>query len=253
MSLRRFLMASAIALMSAAPAAGLGQTLTYDAQGRLASATYSDGTLICYAYDGGGNRAGYHVSSSGSCFTPVTHTYTTGSSATETVPTGASTATITMWSGGGGGGKDTTDVGGGGGGGCQVVQTISVQGGNTFTYSVGGGGAGRSTNGTGGSGGSSSVSGTVSGGSVSMSTTHVATGGQMAEINGNGAVCSGVLATSGAAGNSPYGGNAGGVGGGAGGGAWTNGSAPGGGGGGSGTPSRNSGSGAAGEVIFAYH
>jgi len=34
---------------------------TYDALGRLATVTYSDGTVITYSYDAAGNRTAYVV------------------------------------------------------------------------------------------------------------------------------------------------------------------------------------------------
>ncbi len=54
------------------------QTLTYDAQGRVAVATYLDGTKIQYCYDQAGNRVLYTVTAStvGSCpqpSPPVSH------------------------------------------------------------------------------------------------------------------------------------------------------------------------------------
>jgi YD repeat-containing protein len=181
---------------------------------------------------------------------PVTHTYTSGSG-TETVPSGVSTVTITMWSGGAAGGRDNSDGGGGGGGGCQAVQTISVTPGNTFSYSVAAGAGGRSTNGTGQSGAASSVSGSVSGGTVSLSTSAVATGGQITNGRGTGATCSGGTDTSGSNGGRASGGAGGGTGGGAGGVALgSSGSVPG--GGGAGGLSGSSGAGAGGEIIFVY-
>jgi YD repeat-containing protein len=43
---------------------------TYDEQGRLTSAAYSDGTLVCYAYDLVGNRISYSVSTATVCTQP---------------------------------------------------------------------------------------------------------------------------------------------------------------------------------------
>ena len=70
-------------------------------------------------------------------FTPLTRTYTTGTGATETVPAGATTCVITVWGGGGAGGARASAQGGGGGGGGYVVKTVTVSGGQTFTYTVG--------------------------------------------------------------------------------------------------------------------
>lgn len=190
-------------------------------------------------------------------FTPVTNTYTSGTGATETVPSGATSVTITVDGGGGAGGYNSSTLGGGGGGGSRSVRTIAVVGGNTFTYTVAAAVTGRGTAGTGTSGNASSVSGTVSGGSVSM-TANGGGGGTTTTGGSGGTATGGTTNTSGSAGTS---GGTGGVGGnGAGGGTggdWTisiNGSPPGGGGGGSGVDagSVTSGSGARGQISFAY-
>lgn len=190
-------------------------------------------------------------------FTPVTNTYTSGTGATETVPTGATSVTITVDGGGGAGGYNSSTLGGGGGGGARSVRTIAVTGGNTFTYTVGSSVAGRSTAGTGSTGNASSVSGTVSGGSVSM-TANGGAGGTTSAGGAGGTATGGTTNTSGSAGTS--GGTTGAGGNGAGGGTggdWTidiNGSPPGGGGGGSGLDagSVTSGTGARGQISFAY-
>src|SRR5690349_11941607 len=67
------------------------------------------------------NRKRASETSSGSpnvSFTPVTHTYNSGSG-TETVPTGATSLTITSWSGGGGGSRRSALNQAGGGGGAE--------------------------------------------------------------------------------------------------------------------------------------
>ena len=51
--------ALALAMFAAAVAGTV--TYAYDAQGRVVSATYSDGTMICYHYDAAGNRTSYTV------------------------------------------------------------------------------------------------------------------------------------------------------------------------------------------------
>lgn len=56
--------ALAVAMFAAAAAGTV--TYAYDAQGRLISATYSDGTMICYHYDAAGSRTQYTVVS-GTC------------------------------------------------------------------------------------------------------------------------------------------------------------------------------------------
>ena len=54
-------MATLVGLTSTAAVAG-SVTYTYDAQGRVVTATYSDGTVITYTYDAAGNRTAYVVS-----------------------------------------------------------------------------------------------------------------------------------------------------------------------------------------------
>jgi len=56
-------MAFALGIMSAAATAALAGTVTYtyDAQGRVVKAVYSDGYTITYTYDGAGNRTAYVV------------------------------------------------------------------------------------------------------------------------------------------------------------------------------------------------
>lgn len=193
----------------------------------------------------------------GGGFTPVTRTYTSGTGATETVPTGATSVTITVDGGGGSGGYNSSALGGGGGGGGRSVLTIAVTGGNTFTYTVGSSVAGRATNGAGTTGNASSVTGTPSGGSVSM-TANGGAGGQVNNGGAGGTATGGTTNTSGSAGDAGIADGAGGngAGGGAGGSylGTINGSPPGGGGGGSGVDagSVTSGSGARGQISFAY-
>ena len=75
---------------------------------------------------------------------PITHTYTTGSSATETVPAGGYVQLIIEGYGPGGDGADKNSVscadGGGGGGGAYFKKTyvlVSSDAGKTLTYTVG--------------------------------------------------------------------------------------------------------------------
>lgn len=174
----------------------------------------------------------------------ITHTYTSGTNATETVPAGKTSVRIRVRGGGSAGSKDTETGGYGGGGGGFSEKTISVTAGNTLTYSVGASTAGRSTDGVGASGKASSVSGTVSGGSVSMT----ANGGSGST---GGTASGGTTNTQGGSGDLPHGGNGAGTGGGQGGQSLgAAGSAPG--GGGAGAFGGSSGSGARGEVEFYY-
>jgi len=72
-------------------------------------------------------------------FVAVTVTYNSGSG-TETVPLGARNCVITLWGGGGGGGAGSPGTGGCGGGYCK--KTVTVTGGQTFSYAVGAAGNG---------------------------------------------------------------------------------------------------------------
>lgn len=188
-------------------------------------------------------------------FTPVTRTYTTGTGATETVPTGATSVVITVDGGGGAGGYNASTLGGGGGGGSRAVKTIAVAGGNTFTYTVGASVTGRTIQGNGSTGNASTVSGTVSGGSVSINA-GAGLGGGINAGNLGGTATGGDTNTSGDPGDDGVdfgrGGNAGG--GAAGGDAAVAGTSPGGGGGGSGLDvgELRSGAGARGQISFSY-
>jgi len=122
------------------------------------------------------------VSSSTGNFSPVTHTYNTPGTATETIPSGASTMTVETWgAGGGGGGGSGTGCGahggGGGGSGGYSLTVINVASGNgqTLTYTVG----------TGGSSGSVGGSSVVSSGTFSLPTM-TAAGGNGGQTGGAG-------------------------------------------------------------------
>jgi hypothetical protein len=167
-------------------------------------------------------------------FTPVTNTYNGPlTSQTETVPAGATSVTIKLWGAGGGGGLFTGPPGGGGGGGGYAERTLSVTGGQTFTYSVGGGGNGLQGpgNGSGVGGGNSNVisaspSFTMACNGAGPGTTNTGgaggtvsnTGGSVSTTGGNGSssVAGGSSpngganqGTQGANGNAPGGGGAG--------------------------------------------
>jgi hypothetical protein len=111
-----------------------------------------------------------------SAFVSVTNTYTTGTSATETVPSGAQTVVIEEWGGGASGGSGDADgsgSGGGAGGYSRTSFNVTTQGGKTFTYSVGAAGTSVIPNNPGVDGGASSVAG----GTVTGFTTMTANGG----------------------------------------------------------------------------
>lgn len=76
----------------------------------------------------------------------VTVNLTTGTS--WTVPAGTYSITVQCWGAGGGGGRATSSgncTGGGGGGAFAQINTISVNPGDVFAYSIGAGGVGNST------------------------------------------------------------------------------------------------------------
>ena len=173
-------------------------------------------------------------------FTPVTNTYTTPGSFTETVPTGASFVTITAW-GPGGGGVFLTAGGrfGAGGGGQAVYAGLAVSGGQTFSLSVPAGGIGVTNASPGGTGSPTQVVGSFPG-LLAASGVGATSGG----VGAGGTATGGTTNTTGAPGS---GGNGGaGANGGAGGVFGTSAAQqPGGGGAGGGN-------GAAGEVQFSY-
>lgn len=186
----------------------------------------------------------------GPSFTPVDHTYTSGTAATETIPTGASQVTITAWGPGGdgnyvskpniyGGGVSNIDYGGGSGGYSIITLNVSGQGGNTFTYTIG---VSLSSNTT--------IANATYTSPVFISANHGVSGIQ----GGSGGAASGgstnIIGNSGGAfangGNAPNGG-AGGIQG-----TGENGGTPGGGGAGGNADNPNSGIGGRGKIIFSY-
>lgn len=197
----------------------------------------------------------------GKGFTPVTHTYSTPGSGTETVPSGATTVAIQVWGGGGSGAFRNAGAagGGGGGGGGYTTQTISVSGISSFSYTVGSGGNAVSSvqNGQAGSastvsGGAGAVSMTANGGGAGIATP--AAGGAGGTYSGTGTGTNGSAGTAGSVGNGGNGGaspNGGGT-------AtyssgFADGNAPGGGGtGGNSNYDLRSGYGAGGQIIFYY-
>lgn len=167
-------------------------------------------------------------------FLPVTHTFNSGSAATETVPAGASFLTITVFGGGGSG-----SAGNGGGGGAQAISTrIIVIGGQTLTYTVGAGGPLGGNPGTPsgviGNGALSAISMTANGGGA----------GTAGGVGAGGTASGGNSANnSGQAGSGTNGGNNG---------AGTNGGSPGGGNPGGGSDGSSASPGGSGQIIFAY-
>lgn len=108
-------------------------------------------------------------------FTPVTNDYTSGSG-NETIPSGATSVTITADGGGTGGGRSSAiganDATGGPGGGRAVLTRAVLVGewGTTLAYAVGAGGASSAVRGIDGTaGGASTVTGTLNGGAISIS------------------------------------------------------------------------------------
>jgi len=151
----------------------------------------------------------------------VTHSYTSGTAATETVPTGATKLEIIADGGGGSGGNSFGVTGGGGGGSGEAHSTnITVSGGQTLTYTVGVGGAATVGTNNGNAGTASTVTG--NGGLAGVSLTAngggpgttggvggsggTASGGNSANLTGSsGGVPTGGAAASGASGGSPPG------------------------------------------------
>lgn len=129
-------------------------------------------------------------------FTPVTNTYDTGTSVTETAPAGATSVTIELWGGGGGGARDwVSGNASGAASGGYVKHVMAVTGGSTsFTYSVGAAGVGKiTTNGNGTNGGTSSIvspslsaGGGAAGNLTLASTGGAASGGNTTNTAGNG-------------------------------------------------------------------
>lgn len=144
-----------------------------------------------------------------SYFTPVTRSYTTGTSATETIPVLASSVVIEVFGAGGAGGAYFTSDGivyyggGGGGSGGYSIKTASVvgSGGLTMTYSVGA--LGTTTGGSGNAGtGSNVVSGT-------FSLTTISTNGGAGGTQGSGGGLGGAAGAAGTGGDTNSAGNAG--------------------------------------------
>lgn len=174
--------------------------------------------------------------------TPVTHTYSSAASGSETIPSSIGSVVITVFGGGGsGGGYDGMTVGGGGGGGAKAVKTLTLSAGDwgttPFSYLVG------TTD------QSSTASGTVSGGSASLTGGHGFPGGTGLSDGAGGSASGGDTNTSGDPGSGGLGGAAA-SGGGASAGIDSAGNPPGGGAGGSSTGFVQNG--ADGSVQFAY-
>lgn len=88
------------------------------------------------------------VSATSGTFSGVTHTYSSAVSSSETIPNGATTATIEVWgaSGGGGAGGGPACAGRGGGGGAsggysKSVLNVSTANGQTLNFTVGAAGS----------------------------------------------------------------------------------------------------------------
>ena len=179
----------------------------------------------------------------------LVRTYTTGTSATETVPTGASTCVVEVFGGGGGGGCSGSSFGAGGGGSGGYSRTsLSVTSGNTMIYTVGTGGAGKAVPGTGSVGTASSVSSGTQ--TITTLTGNGGAGGQGGGTGGSGGSASGgtVVNTTGNTGNS----NSGAAGGAGGAGiVGVNGTGNAGGAGGAGSAGAGS-NGGSGKIVFTY-
>lgn len=144
---------------------------------------------------------------SGGGMNPITRTYTTGTAATETVPTGATMVQITLDGAGGSGGRDSGGNPGGGGGSGRCILSILVVGGNTMTYTVPTATAGVGVDGFGNTGAAGTVTGTVSGGSISM-TANGGAGGGIGTSGAGGTSTGGSTNATGSVGGFPDGGTA---------------------------------------------
>jgi hypothetical protein len=164
--------------------------------GSGSSTYYVTGTYIISSDSAGANVLGSGTITLTGGFTPVTHIYTSGTNATETVPTGATHVYIELLGSGGSGNStasNSTSGADGGGGGLAVLSSIAVTGGQTLTYTIGAGGAGVFNNSYGNPGANSSVTGTVTGGSVSLAVTGAGSGkyGSGIQYGGSGGVATG--------------------------------------------------------------
>lgn len=147
-------------------------------------------------------------SSAATSFTPITNTYNSGTSVTETSPSGATSCTVTSDGGGGGGSKGTTTFtcrGGGGSGRC-VSGPFAITGGtDALTYTVGAAGVGKTgTSGSGTAGGNTTTTGGT-GGFTGLAHSAGGGGGATTAANGTGGTASGgTTNTAGSNGTSTY-------------------------------------------------
>jgi len=145
--------------------------------------------------------------------------YTTGTGATWTKPSSATTVLVEAWGGGGsgGGGSASAPAGGGGGGAYSFVLVKFSDLVGTVTYTVGAGGTGVGSNTAGNAGGTSSVSmaSFANGGTATLSAFGGGAGGINSAGGGGGggggasAVGANASGTSGGAGGGPFGGSGG--------------------------------------------
>lgn len=120
-----------------------------------------------------------------SAFEAYQDSLSTPGSGSHTIPTGASSLTISIWGAGSGGGKQEYGSDAGGGGGAFMQYTIAIAAsdwGNSLSYTVGTKGTGKTSTGAGQgtSGSASSISGSLNAGSLSMN----AGGGQNSGAGG---------------------------------------------------------------------
>lgn len=140
---------------------------------------------------------------SGGTSLPLLRSYASGTSVTETAPTGAANVVIEVWGGGGGGGHGsgtgcTGTTAFGGGSGAYSRASVAITAGQTLAYTVGAAGLGSTvSSGTGSAGGASSVvsgtktittmtaNGGVGGQELSGGTAATASGGTAVNTSGN--------------------------------------------------------------------
>ena len=122
----------------------------------------------------------------GAPFSPILRDYTSGTSVTETAPSGCSQVRICVWGGGNGGNAGDSILGGkGGDSGSYCESVYSITGGQTLVYTVGAGGTGGTyPEGIGTAGGTSTVaSGTAT--ITTMSAAASPSGGNVANVYPN--------------------------------------------------------------------
>jgi len=158
--------------------------LTVGISGSGATSYNVTGTYIISSDSAGVNVLGSGTVTLTGGFTPLQRLYTAAGSGTETIPAGATTCTIEIYSGvsgGGGGAGAPYSYGGGGGAGpgySRSVYTVTGHSGQTMAYTVGAaGGGGNGTSGGAGIAGTAGGSASVASSTFTMTTMTATAGG----------------------------------------------------------------------------